>query len=36
MMMYLKWVLLLVCVALALWPLLARRDDSTGKEGKAR
>jgi hypothetical protein len=35
-MVYLKWVLLLVCVALALWPLLARREDSTGAEGKAR
>ena len=23
-MMYLKWILLLVCVALTLWPLLAR------------
>jgi hypothetical protein len=34
-MMYLKWVLLLVCVALALWPLLARREDAGGKEGKA-
>ncbi len=33
-MMHLKWVLLLVCVALVLWPLLARRDDSAGKEGK--
>ena len=34
-MMYLKWVLLLVCVALALWPLLAKREDSADKEGKA-
>ena len=33
-MMYLKWVLLFVCVALTLWPLLARRQDATGKEGK--
>ena len=33
-MMYLKWVLLLICVALALWPLLAKREDSSGKEGK--
>ena len=33
-MMYLKWILLLVCVALALWPLLARREDPDGKEGK--
>jgi hypothetical protein len=33
-MMYLKWVLLLVCVALALWPLLAQREDAAGKEGK--
>ncbi len=33
-MMYLKWVLLLVCVALALWPLLAKRADFTGKEGR--
>jgi hypothetical protein len=33
-MMYLKWVLLLVCVALALWPLLARHEDSAGTEGK--
>jgi hypothetical protein len=33
-MMYLKWILLLVCVALALWPLLARREGSDGKEGK--
>lgn len=29
-MMYLKWILLVVCVALALWPLLARHED----EGK--
>jgi len=36
MMVYLKWVLLLVCVALALWPLLAKREDSIGKEGEAR
>ncbi len=33
-MMYLKWILLLVCVALALWPLLAGREDSDRKEGK--
>jgi len=35
-MMYLKWVLLLVCVALALWPLLAKHEDATGKERKMR
>ncbi len=33
-MMYLKWILLLVCVALTLWPLLARRQDHDGKEGE--
>ncbi len=35
-MMVLKWVLLLICVALALWPLLAKRENPTGKEGKTR
>lgn len=29
-MMYLKWMLLLVCIVLMLWPLLAKR-----KEGKS-
>jgi len=33
-MMYLKWILLLICVALALWPLLAKREGSDSKEGK--
>jgi hypothetical protein len=33
-MVYLKWVLLLVCVALALWPLLVKREDAADKEGK--
>jgi hypothetical protein len=32
--MYLKWILLLVCVALAVWPLLGRRDNDGGREGK--
>jgi hypothetical protein len=29
-MMYLKWILLLVCIVLMLWPLLAKH-----KEGKS-
>jgi hypothetical protein len=33
-MMYLKWILLLVCVALTLWPLLAKRQDDGGREGE--
>ena len=33
-MMYLKWILLFVCVALALWPLLARHEDDDDAEGK--
>jgi hypothetical protein len=33
-MMYLKWILLFVCVALAVWPLLAKREDHGGREGK--
>jgi hypothetical protein len=33
-MMYLKWILLLVCVALALGPLLARQEDWGNSEGK--
>ncbi len=33
-MMVLKWILLLVCVALTLWPLLARRRDHNGEGGK--
>ena len=33
-MMYLKWILLLVCVALTLWPLLTRRQDHDGGEGE--
>ena len=33
-MMYLKWILLLVCVALTLWPLLAKRRDSGSREGR--
>ena len=32
--MYLKWILLLVCVALAVWPLLAKREDRDGRKGK--
>lgn len=32
-MMYLKWILLLVCVALTLWPLLAGgRDSEEGRQ----
>ena len=33
-MMYLKWILLLVGVALALGPLLTRRADHDSAEGK--
>ena len=33
-MMYLKWILLLVCVALTLWPLLAGRPDHQGGKGE--
>jgi hypothetical protein len=33
-MMYLKWMLLLVCVGLTLWPLLAGRPGHGGKEGE--
>jgi hypothetical protein len=33
-MMHLKWILLLVCVGLTLWPLLMPRADRGGKEGK--
>jgi len=32
--MYLKWILLLVCVAFAVWPLLAKREDPGDREGK--
>ena len=35
-MMYLKWILLLVCVALALWPLLAKREDQRQRKGSTR
>jgi hypothetical protein len=34
-MIYLKWILLLVCVILALWPLLAGRPDRTHRGGKS-
>jgi len=33
-MMYLKWILLLVCVALTLGPLLAGRRDRESKGGE--
>lgn len=33
-MMYLKWILLLVCMAYVLWPLLAAPQDHGRKEGK--
>lgn len=33
-MMYLKWILLLVCVALTLWPLLTKHRDDGGREGE--
>lgn len=33
-MMHLKWILLVVCVALALWPLLTKRADHGNPEGK--
>jgi len=34
-MIYLKWILLLVCVILALWPLLAGHPDRTCQRGKS-
>jgi len=34
-MTHVKWILLLVCVAYALWPLLATREGRTRKEGKS-
>jgi hypothetical protein len=34
-MMALKWILLLVCVALALWPLLVQPKSSSGRKGKS-
>jgi hypothetical protein len=34
-MIYLKWILLLVCIVLVLWPLLARRAGRPGEGGKA-
>jgi len=33
-MMGLKWILLLVCVALVLWPLLAKHDKQGNRERK--
>jgi hypothetical protein len=33
-MMYLKWILLLVCVALTLWPLLAGGRERDREEGR--
>jgi hypothetical protein len=32
--MHLKWVLLLVCVAYVLWPLLSRQASRGGKRGE--
>ncbi len=32
-MTFLKWILLLVCVALVLRPLLARRENRNSREG---
>jgi hypothetical protein len=34
-MTYLKWILLVVCVALALWPLLARREGQGNRDRKS-
>jgi len=34
-MMALKWILLLVCVAAAVWPLLAQREGQGRKKGKS-
>lgn len=34
MMAYLKWILLLVCVAYVVWPLLSRPRAVPGKERK--
>jgi cytochrome c-type biogenesis protein CcmF len=34
-MMYLKWVLLLICVALAMWPLLAKREGQCNRDRKS-
>lgn len=31
---HLRWVLLLVCVGYALWPLLSARSDGAGKDQK--
>ncbi len=33
-MMYLRWILLLICAGLTLWPLLVQRADRGDKEGK--
>jgi len=33
-MMYLKWILLLICVAYAVWPLLSKRQRCSDNKGK--
>jgi hypothetical protein len=33
MVVYLKWILLAVCVGLTVWPLLIGYEDRGGKEG---
>ena len=34
-MIYLKWVLLFVCIVLTLWPLLARHENRADTGGKS-